>query len=75
MRSTVRTLACLVVLTAVSVTDASAQGSVFASVAGHVSDASGAMVAEATVSLVRLDTNERREATTDDAGRLLFTRH
>jgi hypothetical protein len=53
---------------------AKAQGSVFASVAGHVSDSDDAMVADATVALVRLDTNERREVATDATGRYVFTR-
>jgi Carboxypeptidase regulatory-like domain len=69
----VRLSVCLVI-SAVSVSLAYGQGSVFASVAGHVSDATGAMVADATVAVVRLDTNERREAISDSGGRYVFTR-
>jgi Carboxypeptidase regulatory-like domain len=64
----------VVLVSAIDVLGAHAQGSVFASIAGHVSDATGAMVADATVALVRLDTNERREAMADSAGRYVFTR-
>ena len=70
----VRLSVCLVI-GAVSVSLAYGQGSVFASVAGHVSDATGAMVADATVAVLdRLDTNERREAISDSGGRYVFTR-
>src|SRR5580700_4575992 len=62
----------LLILTLFSV-EAFAQGETTSAIVGQVSDASGAAVPGATVTIRDTETGLQRTATTDDSGRFNFT--
>jgi len=64
--------ACLAIAGIFGANQALLAQSFYGSMVGTVTDASGAVISEATVTLINLGTSERRAATTDGSGNYQF---
>ena len=72
LRATVVAVALAVTVWLLSPRTAFAQGETTSAIVGQVSDASGAAVPGAAVTVSNLETGMKRSATTDDSGRFDF---